>query len=115
MGTESPDEGLPPETQIPVDKEPQPPPRPRFSRRRLTMAFTVAALADGLAVFFNVHAAGTVGSRFGDSHLAVHGAGPAMDLAARPDHGGDPRPLHLPCLGACGCGCGNVGGRAAKN
>jgi len=64
-------------------------------------------------VFFDAHAAGAVGGRCGDSLLAVRGAGLAMDLAARPDHGGDPRPLRLPLLGARGGGCGVVGHGAA--
>ena len=63
---------------------------------------------------FDARAGGAVGGRFGDSHLAVHGAGLAMDLAARPDHGGDPRPLRLPLLGARGGGSGHVGDRTAK-
>ncbi|MFY9705399.1 MAG: hypothetical protein WBV95_08535 [Desulfobacterales bacterium] len=54
MGTESPDEGLPPETQIPVGEEPQPLPRPRFSGKRLALAFTIAALADGISVFLTL-------------------------------------------------------------
>ena len=37
-----------------------------------------------------------------------------MDLAARPDHGGDPRHLCLPLLGACGGGSGHVGEGTAK-
>lgn len=54
MGTESPDEGLPPETQIPVGEEPQPLTRPRFSGKRLALAFTIAALADGISVFLTL-------------------------------------------------------------
>jgi hypothetical protein len=42
---------MPPETPIPPGNEPQPPSRPRFSRRRLVLAFTVAALADGLSIY----------------------------------------------------------------
>ena len=44
-------EVLPPETPIPHGEKPQPLPRPRFSRRRLALAFAMAALADGLSVF----------------------------------------------------------------
>ena len=51
MSTEVPVEVLSPETPIPYGEEPQPLPRPRFSRRRLALAFTMAALADGLSVF----------------------------------------------------------------
>jgi hypothetical protein len=35
-------------------EEPQALPRPRFSRRRLALAFTIAALADGLSVFLTL-------------------------------------------------------------
>ena len=45
---------MPPEKPIPPGKEPQRLPRPRFSRRRLAFAFTVAALADGLGVFLTL-------------------------------------------------------------
>ena len=38
-------------TPIPHGGEPHPPPRRRFSRKRLVFAFTVAALADGLSGF----------------------------------------------------------------
>ncbi len=49
-----PDEGLLPEIPIPHGQEPRPLPRPRFSRRRLALAFTIAALADGLSVFLTL-------------------------------------------------------------
>jgi len=52
MSTKVPVEVLPPETPIPHGEEPQPPPRLRFSRKRLALAFTIAALADGLGFFF---------------------------------------------------------------
>jgi hypothetical protein len=42
---------MPPETLIPHGKEAQRISRPRFSRRRLALAFAIAALADGLSVF----------------------------------------------------------------
>ena len=51
MSPEVPGEVMPAETPIPPGKEPQRLPRHRFSKRRLALAFTVAALADGLAVF----------------------------------------------------------------
>ena len=51
MSTEAPVEVLPPETPIPHGEEPQPLRRLRFSRRRLALAFIVAALADGLSFF----------------------------------------------------------------
>jgi hypothetical protein len=54
MGTELPGEVMAPETPIPPGKKPQPLPRPRFSRRRLALAFTIAALADGLSVFLTL-------------------------------------------------------------
>ena len=44
----------PPETPIASGAEPQPLPRPRFSRRRLALAFTLAVLADGLSVFLTL-------------------------------------------------------------
>jgi hypothetical protein len=44
-------EVLPPESPIPQGEEPQPLPRPRLSRKRLALAFTIAALADVLSVF----------------------------------------------------------------
>ena len=51
MRTEVPVEVLPPETLIPHSEEPRPLSRSRFSRRRLALGFTIAALADGLSVF----------------------------------------------------------------
>jgi len=51
VSTEVPVEVLSPETAIPHGEEPQPLPRPRSSRKRLALAFTMAALADGLSVF----------------------------------------------------------------
>jgi hypothetical protein len=44
-------------TKVPVEvlpPEPKAPPRPRFSRQRLALAFTVAALADGLSVLLTL-------------------------------------------------------------
>ena len=41
---------VPPETPIASGLEPQSPPRPRLSKRRLALAFALAALADGLSV-----------------------------------------------------------------
>ena len=54
MRTEVPVEVLPPETPIAHGEEPQPLHRPRFSRKRLVLAFTMAALADGLSVFLTL-------------------------------------------------------------
>ena len=54
MSTEVPVEVLPPETPIPHGEEPQPLPRPCFSRRRLVLAFALAALADGLSIFLTL-------------------------------------------------------------
>ena len=51
MSTQLPVEDLPPETPLARGEEPQPLPRPRFSRRRLALAFTIAVLADGLSFF----------------------------------------------------------------
>jgi hypothetical protein len=51
MSTKVPVEVLPPEIPLPHGKEPQSLLRPRLSRRRLALAFTMAALADGLSVF----------------------------------------------------------------
>jgi len=51
MTTKMPVEVLPPETPIPSSEERQPLPRPRFSGRRLALAFAVAGLADGLSFF----------------------------------------------------------------
>jgi hypothetical protein len=51
MSIEVPVEVLPPGTRIPHSEEPQPLPRPRFSRRRLALAF---ALADGLSIFLTL-------------------------------------------------------------
>jgi hypothetical protein len=51
MRKEAPVEVLPSGKPIPPGEEPQPLPRPRFSRRRLALGFTIAALADGLSVF----------------------------------------------------------------
>ncbi len=49
MSAKAPVEVLPPETPVPHGEESQTPPRLRFSRKRLGLAFTVAALADGLS------------------------------------------------------------------
>src|SRR5579859_3815568 len=65
-------------------------------------------------VLFDARAAVAVVGRWGDRPLAVHGPGLAMDLAARPGHGGDPRPQRFPVLGARGGGRGHVGNSAAK-
>jgi hypothetical protein len=54
MSTEVPVEVLPPETPIPPGEEPQRLPRPRFSAKRLTLALTVAVLADGISVFLTL-------------------------------------------------------------
>ena len=54
MSTKAPVEVLPPEPPIPPGEGRQPLPRPRFSRRRLALAFTIAALADGLSVFLTL-------------------------------------------------------------
>jgi hypothetical protein len=54
MITKVPVEVLPPETPIPHGEGPQPLPRPRFSGKRLILAFTIAALADGLSVFLTL-------------------------------------------------------------
>ena len=51
MNTDAPVEVLPPETPIAFGEEPQPLPRPRFSRKRLVFAFALAALADGFSFF----------------------------------------------------------------
>jgi hypothetical protein len=49
--TAMPADVLPPETPIPHGEEPHPLRGLRFSRRRLALAFIVAALADGLSFF----------------------------------------------------------------
>ena len=54
MSTKVPTEVLPPETPIPHGGEPGPLPRPRLSGKRLILAFTIAALADGLSVFLTL-------------------------------------------------------------
>jgi hypothetical protein len=54
MITEVPGEVMPAETPIPSGKKRRRLPRPRFSRRRLALAFTTAALADGLSVFLTL-------------------------------------------------------------
>jgi hypothetical protein len=51
MNRDVPVEVLPPEKPIFRGKKPQPPTAPRFSRRRLALAFTVAALADAVSLF----------------------------------------------------------------
>jgi MFS superfamily sulfate permease-like transporter len=51
MRTEATVEARPPEEPSPRAKEPQSSIRPRFSRRRLALAFAVAALSDGLSFF----------------------------------------------------------------
>jgi hypothetical protein len=51
MSTEVPVEVLPPETPIPDGREPQPQPKPPFTAKRLAVAFTLAALADGVSIF----------------------------------------------------------------
>jgi hypothetical protein len=47
-------EVLPPETPSTLGEEPKPLPRPRFSRERLALAFTIAVLSDGLSVFLTL-------------------------------------------------------------
>ncbi len=54
MSKDVPVKVVPPETQIPRRGMPSPLSRPRFSKRRLALAFTVAALADGLSVFLTL-------------------------------------------------------------
>ena len=54
MSTKGPAEVLLPETPLPQGEGPEPVPRPRFSGRRLALAFTMAALADGLSVFLTL-------------------------------------------------------------
>jgi len=49
MSKEVPAEVLPPERSIPHGGDLQAPPHPRFSRKRLALAFATAALADGLS------------------------------------------------------------------
>jgi hypothetical protein len=51
MTTKVPVGVLLPKTPIPSGVQPQPLLRPHFSRRRLVLAFAVAALADGLSFF----------------------------------------------------------------
>jgi hypothetical protein len=51
MSTKVPVEVLAPETPIPLGEGPQPLPRLRLSGKRLILAFTIAALADGLSIF----------------------------------------------------------------
>ena len=54
MSTKVPVEVLSPETPIPHIEEPRVLPRPRFSGRRLALAFIMAALADGLSFFLTL-------------------------------------------------------------
>ena len=54
MSTQVPVEVMPPETPILHGEKPQPLPRPRFSRKRLALAFTIAAVADGLSIFLTL-------------------------------------------------------------
>ena len=54
MGTKVPVEVLPPGTPIPHIEEPRSLPRPRLSRKRLALAFAIAALADGISVFLTL-------------------------------------------------------------
>jgi hypothetical protein len=54
MSTEVPVEVLPKETTVPLGEETQRLRRPRFSARRLVLAFTVAVLADGISVFLTL-------------------------------------------------------------
>jgi hypothetical protein len=54
MSTKAPVEVLPPETPKYPGEEPRILPRSRFSRKRLALAFTMAALADGLSIFLTL-------------------------------------------------------------
>jgi hypothetical protein len=54
MNTREPGEVMPSDTAIPPGAEPQSLPRPRFSGKRLALAFIIAALADGLSVFLTL-------------------------------------------------------------
>jgi len=49
-----PSEGLPSKEPVPQGEVPPTLPRPRFSKRRLALAFALAALADGLSVFLTL-------------------------------------------------------------
>ncbi len=51
MSSEVPVKVLPPEGPGPSGREPQSSIRPRFSRRRLALAFVVAGLSDGLSIY----------------------------------------------------------------
>lgn len=51
MSKKIPVEVLPPGAPAPHGEEPRPLPRPRFSEKRLALAFAVAGLADGLSFF----------------------------------------------------------------
>ena len=54
MGTEVASRGSAAGNTNPPGEEPQRLPRPRFSKRRLALAFTMAALSDGLSVFLTL-------------------------------------------------------------
>jgi hypothetical protein len=54
MSEKVPGEVLLPEISSPHGEAPQSPPRPRFSKRKLALAFAVAALADGLSAFLTL-------------------------------------------------------------
>ena len=54
MSTEVPAEVLPPKTPISHGEKPQRLPRPRFSKRRLALAFALAALSDGLSILLTL-------------------------------------------------------------
>jgi len=54
MSTKPPVAILPPEKPIPHGEEPRAMPGPRFSRKKLILAFTIAALADGLSIFLTL-------------------------------------------------------------
>jgi hypothetical protein len=54
MSNQMPIDVRPPETPIESGAEPQRPPRPRLSKRRLALAFALAVLADGLSVLLTL-------------------------------------------------------------
>jgi hypothetical protein len=54
MNTELPVEVLTPKTPIPHGEEPPLLRHPRFSKRRLALAFAIAAVSDGLSVFLTL-------------------------------------------------------------
>lgn len=108
MSTEVPIGVMPAENTNPAWRETTAPARPTLRQEKAGFDLHHCCAGRWTLSLFNTYTANAVGGRLSNSNLAVHGAGPAMATAARPDHGGDPRPLCFSLLVARGLVCSRV-------